>query len=145
MFTYNGAKVILDYLRLLCKNEYSINDTKKNPNMLSSIPPLQDDEKDVSYDVESLFTNIPIVETINYITDQIYVYKKLAPICSKLIFRRLLIQLATECAFKFNSRLLKQVDGQTMRGPLSGTFSDIHMVKMENDVVIPSRLSQICR
>ena len=55
--------------------------------MLSSIPPLQDDKKDESYDVESLFTNIPIEETINYIIDQIYAHKKLMPICSKLIFR----------------------------------------------------------
>ena len=62
--TYNAAKVISDYLRPLCKNEYSINDTQKFPSMLSSIPPLQDYEEDVSYDVESLFTNIPIQETI---------------------------------------------------------------------------------
>ena len=63
--------------------------------MLSSIPPLQDDEEDVSYDAESLFTNISIQETINYIIKQIYVHKMLMPICSKLIFRRLLIKLAT--------------------------------------------------
>ena len=86
--------------------------------MLSSLPPLKDDEEDVSYDVESLFTNIPIEETINYIIEQIYVRKKLMPICSKLIFRRLLIKLATECTFKFNSRFLKQVDGCTVGGPL---------------------------
>ena len=136
--TYNAAKVIPDYLRPLCKNQYSINDTQTFPSMLSSIPPLQDDEEDVSYDVESLFTNIPIQETINYIIEQIYVHKKLTPICSKLIFRRLLIRLATECSFKFNNRFLKQVDGCTMRGPLSVTFSDIYMVKMEDDV-IPSK------
>ena len=106
--------------------------------MLSSIPLLQGDEMDVSYDVESLFTNFPIEETISYIIGQIYVHKKLTPICSKLIFRRSLIKLATECTFKFNSRFLKQVDGCTMGGPLSVTFSDIYMVKMENDVVIPS-------
>ena len=41
--------------------------------MLSSVPPLQDDEEDVSYDVESLFINIPIQETINYIIEQLYV------------------------------------------------------------------------
>ena len=138
-FTYNAAKVIPDYLRPLCKNEYSINDAQKFPSMLSSFPPLQDDEEDVSYDVESLFTNIPIQETINYIIEQIYVHKKLTPICSKLIFRRLLIKLAAECTFKFNNRFLKQVDGCTMEGPLSVTFSDIYMVKMENDVVIPSK------
>ena len=44
-FTYNAAKVILDHLRPLCKNKYSINDTQKFPTMLSSIPPLQDDEE----------------------------------------------------------------------------------------------------
>ena len=60
------------------------------------------------------------------------------PICSTLIFRRLLIKLATERTFKFNKRFLKQVDGCTMGGSLSVTFSDIYMVKMENDV-IPSK------
>ena len=28
MFTYNAAKVVSDYLRTLCKNEYSINDAQ---------------------------------------------------------------------------------------------------------------------
>ena len=37
-FTYNVAKVISEYLRPLCENEYSINDTQKCPNILSSIP-----------------------------------------------------------------------------------------------------------
>ena len=68
-FTYNAAKVISDNIRPLCKNEYFINDTQKFPNMLSSIPPLEDDEEDVSYDVESLFTNIPVEKTTNYIND----------------------------------------------------------------------------
>ena len=63
--------------------------------MLSSIPPLQDDEEDVSYDVESLFTNILIKEKISYIFEQMNVQKRLMPIWSKLIFRRLLIKLAT--------------------------------------------------
>ena len=122
MLTYNTAKVISDYLRSLCKNEHFTNDTKKFPSMLSSISPLQDDEEDVSYDAESVFINIPIQETINYIIKQIYVYKKLTPICSKQIFRRLLIKLTTECTFKFNNRFLKQVDGCTMGGTLSCYF-----------------------
>ena len=68
-FMYNAAKVISDNFRPLCKNEYSINDTQKFSSMLSRIPPLQDDKEHVSYDVESFFTNIPIEETINYITE----------------------------------------------------------------------------
>ena len=33
----------------------------------------------------------------------------------------------------------------TMRGTLSATFSEIYMVKMENDVVIPSKPIFYCR
>ena len=75
-FYVHAAKVISHYLRPLCTNEYFINNTQKFPNLLPSIPLLQGDEVDVSYDVESLFTNFPIEETINYITDKIYVHKK---------------------------------------------------------------------
>ena len=59
----------------------------------------------------------------------------MTPVCSKLIFRRLLIKLATEFTFKVNNRLLKQVDDCTMKTTV--TFSDIYVVKMENGVVIP--------
>ena len=39
------------------------------------------EDEDVSYDIESLFTNIPINETIDFICDKIYIHKKLQPIC----------------------------------------------------------------
>ena len=87
-FTFKAAKVISNYLKPLCRNEYSILDTQQFPDMLSNLPPLLDDEEDVSYDVESLFTNSPIKDTIEYIIEQIYKHKKLKPICSKLIFKR---------------------------------------------------------
>ena len=61
IFTCNAANhwnaENADYLRPLCKNQHSISDTPKFPQTLSSISSFQDDE-DVSYDVESLFTNI---------------------------------------------------------------------------------------
>ena len=47
--------------------------------MLSSVPPLPDNEEDVLYDVESLSINIPIEETISCITKQIYIQKNLMP------------------------------------------------------------------
>ena len=100
--------------------------------MLSSIPLLQDDEEDLSYVFELLFTNIRIEETINYIIEQIYVHEKLRPICSKLIFRKLLIKLATERTLKFSSKFLKQEEGCAMGRPLSVTFSDIYRVKLQS-------------
>ena len=44
--------------------------------MLSNLPPFLDHEEDVSHDVDSLFTNNPIKDTIEYIILQIYSHKK---------------------------------------------------------------------
>ena len=84
--------------------------------------------------MESLFTSIPINETIDYILDQIYTKKKLKPIWSKLIFKCLLLKLATEVTFTINNNFFKQTDRCAIRGPLPVTFSDIFMIKMENDI-----------
>ena len=113
-FFMMGTLVVKGLITTLCKREYFINNTQKFPSMLSSIPLLQDDEEDVSYDAESLFTNILIEETISYISEEKYVHRKLTPICLKLIFRRLFTKLAAECTFKFNSRFFKQEDGCNM-------------------------------
>ena len=55
----------------LCKNQYSIDDTQRFLNLLSSLPPLQDGKDDITYDLQPLFPNIMIEETINYILQQI--------------------------------------------------------------------------
>ena len=86
--------------------------------MIKELPPLQEDEEDVSYDIESLFRNIPINNTIDYILDQIYVQHKLKAKCSKLTFKCLLIKLSTKVTFTFNSKSCKQTDGCTMGGLL---------------------------
>ena len=138
-YSYNTAQVISQYLKPLCKSEFKINDTQSFAVDIKNIQPLQEDEEDISYDMELLFTNIPINETIDYILDQIYNKKKLKPICSKLIFKRLLLKLATEVTFTINNNFFKQTDVCTMGGPLSLTFSDIFMVKMENYIVIPMK------
>ena len=43
----------------------------------------------LSYNAESLFNNIAIQETINYILVAVYVEKELPKICSKLTFKGL--------------------------------------------------------
>ena len=63
---YKTGKVISKYLKPLTKNEFVINNTQDFPTMLSNMS-LYEDEEDVSYDVESLFTNIPIKDTIDFI------------------------------------------------------------------------------
>ena len=107
-YTYNAVKVIAEYLKPLCSNQYKISDTQEFASLIKDQPPLNDDEEYVSYAVDSLFTNIPVAETIEYIIHQIYIEKKIPPICSKLIFKHLLLKLTTECSFQFNNQLLKK-------------------------------------
>ena len=55
----------------------------------------------------------------------------------KSIFKKLLIKLTKECTFSVNNRLIKQIVGCPMGGPISVVFADIYLCKMENDVVAP--------
>ena len=59
--------------------------------------------------------------------------------CAKLIFKRLLLKLATECTYTFSHKFYKQIDDWTMVGPLSVTFSAVYMIKMESEIVIPQK------
>ena len=87
------------------------------------------------YDADSLFTNISLKETIDYILDESYVNRKTKPVCSKLIFKRLLHKLTTDCTFQFNIKFSKQIDGCLMGEPLSVTLSDIYMTRADTNVV----------
>ena len=75
-YIYNTSKVIANYLRPLSKNQYTIWDILKFPDLLKSADTNANYE-DVSYDVESLFTSIPVAETIEYILKRIYTNKEL--------------------------------------------------------------------
>ena len=137
-YIYNASKVIANYLKPLAKNDFIISDTLFFPDMLKKAVHSEDYE-DVSYDVESLFTNVPVKETIEYILHKIYVGKSIKPFCEKSIFKKLLVKLTKECVFSVNSRLIKQIDGCPMGDPVSVVFSDIFMCKMEEDVVVPAK------
>ena len=69
-YTSNTSKVIANYLRSLSNIQYTTSDTLKVPELLKSADPNANYE-DLFYDVESLFTNIPVSETIEYILKRI--------------------------------------------------------------------------
>ena len=94
------------------------------------------------YDVESLFSNILVRETINYFLAEINDHHKLKLMCSKL-FKQLLLKLITESTSILNVKYHKQTDGYTTGGPLSVVFSDIYMTKHEKDAILPSRRAKL--
>ena len=79
-YTYNTSKVFANYLRPLSKNKYTISDTLKFLDLLKSAD-INDNYEDVPFDVVSLFTSIPVVETIEYILNRVYTNKELKPLC----------------------------------------------------------------
>ena len=86
---YTTSQIIAEYLNPLNDSKYIIKDSLTFPSILEENP-IKEDEEDVSYDVESLFTNVPIDETIEYILEEIYTHNKFKPLCSQLIMKRLL-------------------------------------------------------
>ena len=79
--------------------------------------------------------SISVKETINYIIQKIYVKKEIKPFCKNSIFTKLLRKLTQGCVFLINNRLIKEVDGCPMSGPISVT-SDIYICKIEEDIAI---------
>ena len=135
---YDCSKIIAQYLQPLAIYEYTISDTLSFLDILRENP-LDSNEEYVSYDVDSLFTSIPLGETIDFVLDEIYVPKKLEPFCKKSVFKKLLNKLFKGCTFLADGKLIRQVDGCPMGGPISVVLSNIFCVKMEFDVVKPFR------
>ena len=85
---YETAQVISEYLKPLYENnDFIIKNTQDFAQIIRKQLPLEENEEYVSYDVESIFTNVPIHDTIKYILEKIYNLNKLPHICSKLILR----------------------------------------------------------
>ena len=69
-----------DYLQPLPHSDYVIQDTLTFAEIIKN-DVLDPKEEYVSYDVESLFTSIPVKETIDYIITEIYGNKVIELMC----------------------------------------------------------------
>ena len=82
----------------------------------------------VSYDVCSLFTNVPVREAIEIATNYIYsIGPECRPPTSKETFEELLLLATTEVEFMFGENLYKQIDGVAMGSPLGPALANIFL------------------
>ena len=91
-YIHDASKAVAEFLKPLARNEFTISDTIAFPELLKNIEN-SDDYEDVSCDVESLFTCIPIKENIDYITHKINAKNIIEPMCEKSIFDNMLMIL----------------------------------------------------
>ena len=87
----------------------------------------------VSFDVNSLFPNVPLNETINLIATKIYsisVDEALKPPTKTKIFAKLL-KLPTQGMFIYKGKVFQQIDGVTMGLPLCHTSANFLLANLK--------------
>ena len=85
-----------------------------------------------SLDVDSLFANILLEETIDSCADNLYNDNENLPNIPKHNFRNLLNITTKETFFMFNNKYYKQVDGVAMGSPLGPASANIFMCSFES-------------
>ena len=89
----------------------------------------------ISFDVSSLFINIPLDDTVNIILDSLFseINTITSNGCSfnRAHFKKLLEFAVKDNNFIFNNQLYEQIDGVVMGSPLGPAFAKIFMCALE--------------
>ena len=123
-FNYNLARFPCDLLSPLvpndyfCKYTFSFVSQFKNPNLSKKFF--------VSYDVSSLFTNIPLQETIYIAINLIFNHNPNLNITKKELQNVFLIA-SSQTHFIVNSKFYNQIDGVAMGSPVAPVLANIFM------------------
>ena len=119
------AKFFVPILKPVSTNQYTVNDSfsfadeirMQNTNLYMT-----------SFDVKSLFTNIPLDETISICVDKLYHRKKKVKGMLKRHCLELLTLATKSSCFLFNNTYYTQIDGVAMGSPLGPTLADCEMI-----------------
>ena len=84
-----------------------------------------------SFDVVSLFTNIPLNETINLCLDKLFVNTDKTHGLSRKSLKKLLLFASKENHFMFDGKFYDQSDGVSMGSPLGPILANIFMSNLE--------------
>ncbi|KAG1698807.1 hypothetical protein GQR58_005637 [Nymphon striatum] len=129
--SFKIAKYLVSILSNLTFNSYSAKDSFQwgTPfaDEIRSFPNA-DSYFMASFDVESLFTNVPIHETIDICISKLFPSKDSSVIgLTSSLFRRLLELATLNSFFLFNRKLFRQTEGLGMGLPLGPTMVNIFM------------------
>ena len=129
-FNYAIAKLFVPILSPLTSNEYTVRNSAafsyEIRNLSHSYPVYM-----ASFDVKSLFTNIPLDETIEICTNASFNGLDNFMDFTKRQFKSLLELAVKECIFLFNNSYYKQIDGVAMGSPLGPTLANAFLCHHE--------------
>ena len=121
-YNYKLAKFLVPILDPLTRNEYTIKDSFGFVDEISNIK--IDQCVMASFVVESLFTNIPLDETITIISDSLFDNVEKFMDFPKPDFIKLLNFAVKDSPFFFNNNLYIQSDGMAMGSALGPSFAN---------------------
>ena len=131
-YTYNLAKFLIDILKPIASNKYTVKDSFSFTNELlsiSSVPFM------CSFDVVSLFTNIPIDKTIDICLNKLFQDCNSIHNLTKDQFKKLLVFSVKQNHFVFEGNYFDQVDGVAMGSPLGPVLANIFMCYLEENAI----------
>ena len=121
---YKLAKYLDGFIKPNIPDQFMLSSTADFISVINSYP-LKGDEYLVSYDVTSLFTNVPLQETIDIVVKYVYSKDSVAkPTFSKKVFRKMLL-ICSQSFFMYKDQLYQQVNGVSMGGPLAPSLANL--------------------
>ena len=131
---YCLAKYLDTFIQPNIPISYSVNSTTQFLDSLKTYV-FSAQSKIISFDVVSLFTNVPLEETINIICKKVYGPQSLKkPPFKQLIFKRMLF-LACEGIFMYKGKYFKQLDGVAMGSPLGPSLANFFLGHLETTII----------
>lgn len=126
--TYNLSKFLIKLITPFTTNEFSVNNSSLLVNQLQSLD-LPNNFVMASFDVQSLFTNVPLLETTNIILDKYHPNDFYG--LDRNTVNKLLTIATSESVFMFNKVLYNQTDGIAMGSPLGPVYANAFMCEKE--------------
>ena len=135
---YNLSKWLEKQIKPYLNNRFSTPSTSAFVEELSQLNPKSSDIL-VSFDIRSLYTNVPLDEVVNDIQRVIYSPSAPSSFFTKngikpLVFKNML-KVCSESIFLYNGKVYKQHDGVAMGSPLAPLLAEWFVAMVEEQVV----------
>ena len=134
---YGLCKWLEIQLKPLLKSKWIIN---SNIEFMDSLKTIKPKEGDVcrTFDIKSLYTCVPLEETINMVADDVYSNENLSVFTKSKITKKVFKNILKTCSqsiFCFNNQVFKQIDGLSMGSPLAPLLANWFVSKLETGLL----------
>jgi len=127
---YKLAKILHKFLRNFNNSSYTCKDVFEFTSFINHHNPLPN-ECMVSFDVTSLFTMVPLDETIDICVEH---FKTVYGDTDSVLFKKLLEFACKDVNFLYNDEWYIQNDGVSMGSPIAPVMADIFMDSLEKKI-----------